>query len=273
MPSGTGPSRPEARPLLLDWFTVLAQAVNFLILVGLLKFFLYDRVLKAVDRREEGIRDRMAEAELAKNESVQARTEFQSKIEAVHEERRAILQEAEAVAEAKGRELMAEARQRAEELGRGFADSLFRHERALLSTLASLAAEKAVSAARTVLQKLADEDLDDRVVQSFMKRIEALPDNQLAELTKTPGPVVVSAAFDLGRERRLVLERTLREILGHDRQVEFRMDTNLIMGLELSSEGKVLEWNVDACLRALREEAHEALRLTSANVGGDGHET
>jgi F-type H+-transporting ATPase subunit b len=39
--------------MLIDWFTVGAQAVNFLILVWLLKRFLYRPVLAAVDAREE----------------------------------------------------------------------------------------------------------------------------------------------------------------------------------------------------------------------------
>ena len=35
--------------MLIDWFTVFAQAVNFLILVWLLKRFLYKPILHAID--------------------------------------------------------------------------------------------------------------------------------------------------------------------------------------------------------------------------------
>ena len=37
--------------MLIDWFTVGAQIVNFLVLVGLLKYFLYEPILKAMDKR------------------------------------------------------------------------------------------------------------------------------------------------------------------------------------------------------------------------------
>jgi F-type H+-transporting ATPase subunit b len=42
--------------MLIDWFTVAAQAINFLILVWLLKRFLYKPVLNAVDAREKAMR-------------------------------------------------------------------------------------------------------------------------------------------------------------------------------------------------------------------------
>ena len=49
--------------MLIDWFTVVAQIVNFLILVALLKHFLYGPLVRAIDAREERIAARLAEAE------------------------------------------------------------------------------------------------------------------------------------------------------------------------------------------------------------------
>ena len=39
-----------------DWFTVIAQIINFLILVALLKRFLYGPIIRAMERRERGNR-------------------------------------------------------------------------------------------------------------------------------------------------------------------------------------------------------------------------
>ena len=44
--------------MLIDWFTVFAQVVNFLILVALLKKFLYSRVTAAMDERAGEIAER-----------------------------------------------------------------------------------------------------------------------------------------------------------------------------------------------------------------------
>ena len=37
----------------INWFTVIAQLVNFLILVWLMKRFLYKPILNAIDEREK----------------------------------------------------------------------------------------------------------------------------------------------------------------------------------------------------------------------------
>ena len=48
--------------MLIDWFTVGAQVLNFLILVWLLKRFLYKPILNAIDAREKRIAAELADA-------------------------------------------------------------------------------------------------------------------------------------------------------------------------------------------------------------------
>ena len=48
--------------MLVDWFTVAAQVVNFVILVWLLKRFLYQPILHAIDAREQRIALSLADA-------------------------------------------------------------------------------------------------------------------------------------------------------------------------------------------------------------------
>ena len=52
--------------MLIDWFTVVAQALNFLILVWLLKRFLYKPMLDAIDAREKRIATQLADADAKK---------------------------------------------------------------------------------------------------------------------------------------------------------------------------------------------------------------
>jgi F-type H+-transporting ATPase subunit b len=49
--------------MLIDWFTVGAQVLNFLILVWLLKRFLYKPILHAIDAREQRIAKELADAD------------------------------------------------------------------------------------------------------------------------------------------------------------------------------------------------------------------
>ena len=55
--------------MLIDWFTVGAQTLNFLILVWLLKRFLYKPILNAIDAREKRIAAELADADVKKAEA------------------------------------------------------------------------------------------------------------------------------------------------------------------------------------------------------------
>jgi F-type H+-transporting ATPase subunit b len=100
--------------MLIDWFTVCAQAINFLILVWLLKRFLYKPVLDAIDAREKRIADKLADANAKKTEAQGERDDFQKKTQAFDEQRGALLTKATDDAKAERDHLMEEARKAAE---------------------------------------------------------------------------------------------------------------------------------------------------------------
>src|SRR5580698_7005160 len=100
----------------IDWFTVIAQAVNFLILVWLLKRFLYKPILHAIDEREKGIAAQLAEAEAKKGESQKERDDFQHKNEVFDQERAVLLKKATDEAKAERQRLLDEARKDADAL-------------------------------------------------------------------------------------------------------------------------------------------------------------
>ena len=55
--------------MLIDWFTVAAQALNFLILLWLMKRFLYAPILHAIDAREQRIAAELKDADASKLEA------------------------------------------------------------------------------------------------------------------------------------------------------------------------------------------------------------
>ncbi len=59
--------------MLIDWFTVAAQVINFLVLVWLLKRFLYQPIIDAIDAREKRIAAELADADAKKAEARQER--------------------------------------------------------------------------------------------------------------------------------------------------------------------------------------------------------
>ena len=102
--------------MLIDWFTVGAQALNFLILVWLMKRFLYKPILHAIDAREKRIAAELANADAKKAEAQKERDEFQHKNEEFDQQRAALLSKATDEAQAERQRLLDEARKAADRL-------------------------------------------------------------------------------------------------------------------------------------------------------------
>ncbi|HEY6927139.1 MAG TPA: hypothetical protein VI653_26920, partial [Steroidobacteraceae bacterium] len=102
--------------MLIDWFTVVAQAVNFLVLVWLLKRLLYRPVLGAIDAREKKIAARLADATQREAQARTEREEYQHRNETLAQEREALLRKASDAADAERQLLLEQARQDAQSL-------------------------------------------------------------------------------------------------------------------------------------------------------------
>ncbi len=102
--------------MLIDWFTVAAQIINFLILVGLLKHFLYDRIIRAREEREGRIRARLDEAEKKEKESDAEAEKYRRKNIEIEEKRKGILEKARERLKTSEKELTQKARQEVENL-------------------------------------------------------------------------------------------------------------------------------------------------------------
>ena len=72
--------------MLIDWFTVGAQVVNFIILIWLLKRFLYRPILTAIDTREQRIAAELADAATKQLQATQERTTFENKRQALDQQ-------------------------------------------------------------------------------------------------------------------------------------------------------------------------------------------
>src|SRR5450432_3181315 len=110
--------------MLIDWFTVGAQTFNLLILVWLMKRYLYQPILHAIAAREKRIATELADADAKKAEAQKERDEFQHKNEELDQQRAALLSKATDEAKAERQRLLDEARRAADLLSAKRQESL-----------------------------------------------------------------------------------------------------------------------------------------------------
>ena len=247
----------------IDWFTVVAQAINFLILVWLLKRFLYKPILHAIDEREKGIAAQLAEAEAKKAEAQKERDDFQHKNEAFDQERAALLRKATDEAKAERQRLLDEARKDADALRAKRQDALRNEQRNLSQEIIRWTQKEVFAIARKTLADLAATSLEERMGEVFVQRLRALTGaakEQLAAALKTSTqPVRVRSAFDLPPEQRAAIQQALNETFSADIHIQFETVPELVSGIELSANGQKVAWSIADYLATLEKSAGELL--------------
>ncbi len=250
--------------MLIDWFTVGAQAINFLILVWLMKRFLYKPILSAIDAREKRIETELADADAKKAEAQKERDEFQRKNEEFDQQRAALLSQATDEAQAERGRLLDEARKAAKALSSKRQELLRNEEHNLSQAISRRTQQEVFATARKALTDLAEISLEERIVEVFVRRLHELngaKKKQLVSALKaSPSPVIVRTAFDVPPAQRSSTEGAIKETLGTQTQVQFEIAPDLIGGIELITNGQKVGWSIADYLASLEKDVDELLR-------------
>src|SRR5580658_3436000 len=249
--------------MLIDWFTVGAQALNFLILAWLLKRFLYKPVLAAIDAREKGIAAELADADAKKAEAQKERDEFQHKNEEFDQQRAALLSKATDEAKAEKARLLDEARKAADALSAKRQETLLQDAQSLNQAIARRTRDEVFAIARKALTDLATVSLEERVAEVFSRRLRELngsaKDSLAGALKTASDPAVVRSTFDLPAEQRAAVQNALNETFSAEVRIRFETSPDLVSGIELTTNDQKVGWSIGEYLTSMENGVGELL--------------
>lgn len=248
----------------IDWFTVAAQVLNFLILVWLMKRFLYKPILDAIDAREQRIAAELASADAKKAEAKQEFDRLQKKNMVFDQERAALLGKVNDEAKIERERLLEQARQAADLLSAKRLEDLQRDEQNLHQEIIRRTQEEVFAIARKTLADLAGASLEERMTQVFIQRLRALDEDAKATMASaleaSSAPVRVRSAFDLPEAQRGEIQQVLNETFKADVRLRFQTAADLVSGIELIAHGQKVVWSIDEYLRSLESAVGERLK-------------
>ncbi len=241
----------------IDPFILVAQIINFLVLVYLLKRFLYDRIVETMNIRENGIADRMSEIERLKDEALASVATCEARKHDIEEHADEMLNQAKLAAEKEKARLMEQVREEVAHAQHRWLETLDREKAAFLEDLRKRAGTYVFETIRQVLADLADEELENRIVQSFVRRLSSLEPQEKALLKKAldmPEPVIrVKSAFELDQGLKRPIEEALRPLLGVEGEIVYELNGHTGAGIELMAHGYKLSWSIDDYIESLQE--------------------
>jgi len=243
--------------MLIDWFTVGAQVINFLILVWLLKRFLYKPVLAAIEEREKRIAAQLEDAEKRKADALNEQADFRQKNDDFDKQRATLLLEATKAAEAERAKLLTAARMEAEGLRTQLQKTISAERDNMSRKIATLTQQEVFSIARKVLGDLADVSLESRMADVFIHRLRDIDEPHRNELNGWLGgsssQAVVRSAFEMAQPQKAAIEEAVKSLSKENAGIDFEVRPDLVGGIELAANGHKIEWSIAAYLTTLHD--------------------
>lgn len=234
----------------LDWTSFLLEIINFLVLVWILKHFLYRPVLNMVEQRRRAVDKVRADAELIQTEAVDLRRSYEARLQDWEQEKstaRAKLrtdldQERQRLALAQQQSLQAERERFEVLLQREARDNRRQIEREALDLGGRIS--------RRLLARLSNPELEQRLIRLLVEDLARLTMERLAEMRAAckldRSTVQVTSAFPLDQAAADALREGLIAALdlSQDCRWRFQQDQSLIAGVRVALGSWMLRANL-----------------------------
>ena len=153
--------------------TILAQMLNFFILVWILASFAYKPLVSMMQERKERIAKDLADAQAARNEAEQFKADYAAQIANARQEAQQIVEKAVQQAEATTREQLAAAREQIErEKERARQDIVNERDRAM-NNLRNEVISLSVAMATKVVAKDMDSETNTKLIEDAIAKLDS----------------------------------------------------------------------------------------------------
>ncbi len=243
----------------INWFTVIAQIVNFLILVWLLKRFLYKPVLKAIDERKKKIEARLEEAAIRKAEAKKDQDLFRQKNEDFDKERTVKMNLAQEDVNSEKERLFEEVRNESNALRSKFENSFKQRKQELIDSLKRKTKDEVFAIVGKTLSDLANTNLEDQVINVFIKKIGNLDEVDKSKfihaLNDKHNPVAIKSVFDLSASSKQKLEKAIGQFAEKQLDFNYKLEAELLSGIEIETASYQMSWNIESYLDSLSRDS------------------
>ncbi len=253
----------------LNWSTFVLEIINFLVLVWILKRFLYKPVLDVINRRRAGIEKSLADAEALHADAARLQEQYEGRLADWDQERqqarKTLLGELDAERSRKMTELQ-DSLQQERETAR-VADA--HHQANAMRKIEETALLQGARFATGLLEQASGPHTEARLVELVITELTQLPAERIAALRdsygKTPEAIVVESAFELPDDQCQRLKQVLATVSSPNIPLRFEQNSELLAGVRINIGAWVLGVNLEDELRGFAELTYEEKRTSDVS--------
>lgn len=233
----------------IDWFTVVAQVINFLVLVWILKKLLYQKILDILAERRQKVFKELKDAEDAKCAAEALTKEYAEKLNKLEEENARILQAAKEKVAAERERVLMEAQNEANVNRQKWVEALNREKEEFSANITSILVKKIGDLVRNICYQLNGEELASHSLEAFFNNFRNIDDERLQKLNQclennngvltfiTSAPIANSLCEKLSEQMKQCGVKALKVI-------DYEVEESLILGVEIRVGSTIFSWSV-----------------------------
>lgn len=153
--------------------TLIAQVINFLLLVWLLAKFAYKPLMQVLHDRQQKIADNIDAAERNRQEAEQLKLDYQRQLAEVRAQAQAIVEKAEKLAEENKEEILKAARAESARILKNVQEEVARERALALAQIKGEVVTLSMAAATKIIEKNMDSEANAILVSSFIEKLDA----------------------------------------------------------------------------------------------------
>ncbi len=250
--------------MLIDPFVVIAQIINFLILVALLKRFLYQPITQAMEARSQRIERQLATAAAKEQDAETEKELYRQKQQELTAQKQVWLEQAQQEVEQEKVTLTQQAQAEVAKVRSQWYENWTQDRQKFTSELRDRLSKQVILTSRKALLDLANTNLEAQIIETFIERLYNLDEIQTEKITTAPishpqSVITIRSSFTIPEEKCDRLIAAIKQQITNNAEVKFETLENLICGLELRYGGYKISWNIEHYLTELEAETAKVL--------------
>ena len=258
----------------INWTTVFFQIINFLVIVWILKKYLFTPVLSSMDKREALIQKRLHDAEKSKAEAIAEQKRLDAKIAELEADKSTIMAKAYKDADKEYATLLKTFNAEMAGKRKAFEEQIITEREFLRTSIVELAGKSILSTVSKALSDLANQDIQTAILSGFITHLHSGKVEKLSDFKRyyeRGSHLAVRTSFELSAKDKRDITATIEKILGKKlSNLDFVIDKDIICGIEITCPPIQISYGMNTYISALAKNLDDGLaNLTKTEKKND----
>ncbi len=254
----------------ISWINVIAQIVNFLILIWLLQRILYKPIIGAIDERREKIEQQQAEAKNKQQAADDEALKYTAMQKDLDRKRDVLMAEARSNAEDTYKKLIKEMRNKVLSQKNEWLEGVAAEQQAFLEAVRSNTIEVFSRMAQKTFKDLSSQTLEQQIAIQFIHKLRDLSNEEIVPFKKVENgnsrQANISSTYALSKQIKHDITQAIHEKINKELVVRYEETDRIVCGIEMRIGGFVVRWSLDGYLEDMNADLKQELEHTLMQV-------